>query len=137
MARNPLPRSNFGTASLVERRDSLPDVELEEGLSADVDIQDESIIQAPGLDIELEEDGGVVINFDPSDISPGSSDFHANLAEDLSDRAASRISSDLIGCNASIACRSGNAVPGAGFFRTPAFGRSRPYPGHGQADPGN
>ena len=96
MARNPLPRSNFGTASLVERRDSLPDVELEEGLSADVDIQDESIIQAPGLDIELEEDGGVVINFDPSDISPGSSDFHANLAEDLSDRAASRISSDLI-----------------------------------------
>ena len=96
MARNPLPRSNFGTASLVDRRDSLPEVELEEGLSADVDIQDESIIQAPGMDIELEEDGSVVINFDPSDSSPVSSDFYANLAEDLSDRAASRISSDLI-----------------------------------------
>ena len=36
MARNPLPRSYFGTASLVERRDSLPPVALDEGNEAEV-----------------------------------------------------------------------------------------------------
>ena len=42
----------------MERRDSLPSVELEEGPAADVDIEDETLIQAPGLNIELEDDGG-------------------------------------------------------------------------------
>lgn len=96
MARTPLPRSNFGTASLVERRDELPSVELDVGPSADVAVEDETIIQAPGLNIELEDDGGVVIDFDPLAVVSGSSDFNDNLAEALSDRASSRISSDLI-----------------------------------------
>lgn len=96
MARTPLPRSSFGTASLVERRDELPSVELDVGPSADVAVEDETIIQAPGLNIELEDDGGVVIDFDPLAVVSGSSDFNDNLAEALSDRASSRISSDLI-----------------------------------------
>ena len=35
MARNPLPRSNFGTASLVERRNEIPPVVLGEGDGAE------------------------------------------------------------------------------------------------------
>ena len=65
MARNPLPRSNFGTASLIERRNEIPPVELEEGSDAEVFLDDASIIEAPGLNIELEDDGGVVVDFDP------------------------------------------------------------------------
>ncbi len=80
----------------MERRDSLPSVELEEGPAADVDIEDETLIQAPGLNIELEDDGGVVIDFDPSEAMAGPTGFSENLAETLSDRAASRISSDLL-----------------------------------------
>ena len=56
MARNPLPRSNFGTASLVERRDSLPPVALDEGNEAEVVIEGDAVIEAPGLSIELEDD---------------------------------------------------------------------------------
>ena len=65
MARNPLPRSNFGTASLVERRDAIPDVDLEEGPDAEVEVEDVAVIEAPGLNIELEDDGGVVVDFEP------------------------------------------------------------------------
>ena len=80
----------------MERRDSLPSVELEEGPAADVDIEDETLIQAPGLNIELEDDGGVVIDFDPSEAMAGPTGLSENLAETLSDRAAGRISSDLL-----------------------------------------
>ena len=45
MARNPLPRSNFGTASLVERRDEIPLVDLEEGSETEVAVEDASVIE--------------------------------------------------------------------------------------------
>jgi hypothetical protein len=96
MARPPLPRSNFGTSSLVERRDALPPVELEEGPEVDVDVIDETIIAAPGLNIELEDDGGVVVDFDPRAAGPETDDFYDNLAELLDDRASSSISSELM-----------------------------------------
>ena len=96
MARPPLPRSNFGTSSLVERRDALPPVELEEGPEVDIDVIDETVIAAPGLNIELEDDGGVVVDFDPRAAGPETEDFYDNLADLLDDRASSRISSELL-----------------------------------------
>jgi hypothetical protein len=96
MARPPLPRSNFGTSSLVERRDAIPPVELEEGPEVDVDVIDETIIAAPGLNIELEDDGGVVVDFDPRAAGPETEDFYDNLADLLDDRVSSRISSELM-----------------------------------------
>jgi hypothetical protein len=96
MAKAPLPRSNFGTASLVERRNDIPPVELEEGPDAEISVKDDTIIEAPGLNIELEEDGGVVVDFNPSMSAPSSGDFYDNLAEELSDSAASKITSELL-----------------------------------------
>ena len=96
MARPPLPRSNFGTSSLVERRDAIPPVELEEGPEVDIDVIDETVIAAPGLNIELEDDGGVVVDFDPRAAGPETEDFYDNLADLLDDRASSRISSELL-----------------------------------------
>ena len=96
MARNPLPRSNFGTASLVERRDEIPPVELEEGAGAEIPLEDDTVIEAPGLSIELEDDGGVVVDFEPFMSSPDTGDFYDNLADTLPDGASSRISYDLM-----------------------------------------
>ena len=96
MAKNPLPRSNFGTASLVERKDEIPPVELEEGPDAEVPVEDDTLIEAPGLSIELEDDGGVVVDFDPRASSSDTGNFYDNLAENLSDMSSSRISSDLM-----------------------------------------
>ena len=96
MARNPLPRSNFGTASLVERRDAIPDVDLEEGPDAEVEVEDAAVIEAPGLNIELEDDGGVVVDFEPLMSRPDDGGFYENLAENLSDAAMSRVASELL-----------------------------------------
>ena len=96
MAPPSLPRSNFGTASLVERKDAIPLVELDEDNGAEVAVEDTSVIQEPGLNIELEEDGGVVVDFDPRAETSDSGDFFANLAEDVEDRELARISSDLL-----------------------------------------
>jgi len=96
MARNPLPRSNFGTASLVERRDGIPLVDLEEGPGAEVLLGDANIIETPDLSIELEDDGGVIVDFDPLVGRSETGGFYDNLAEDLADNVSSRIASDLL-----------------------------------------
>ena len=96
MARPPLPRSNFGTSSLVERRDAIPPVELEEGPEVDVDVADETVIETPDVNIELEDDGGVVVDFDPRMAGPETGDFYDNLAEMLDDRVSSSIASELL-----------------------------------------
>jgi len=96
MARNPLPRSNFGTASLVERRNDIPPVDLEAGPDAEVLLEDTSIIETPDLSIELEDDGGVVVDFDPFAGRPEGGGFYDNLAEELADNVATRIATDLL-----------------------------------------
>ena len=96
MARNPLPRSNFGTASLIERRNEIPPVELEEGLDAEVSFDDDSMIETPGLNIELEDDGGVIVDFDPRMDQVSSAGFYDNLAEEVDTGVLSRIASDLL-----------------------------------------
>ena len=96
MAPPNLPRSNFGTASLVERKNEIPPVELDEDKGAEVSIEQETVLEAPGLNIEMEEDGGVVVDFDPRAERPDNGDFSANLAEEVEDSELSRISSDLL-----------------------------------------
>jgi hypothetical protein len=98
MARNPLPRSNFGTSSLVERRDALPQVELdlEDAQGVEITVEDEALVEDPELKIEFEEDGGVVIDFDPVMSAPDTGDFYANLVDNLDDSVVSRMSSQLV-----------------------------------------
>ena len=96
MAPPNLPRSNFGTASLVERKNEIPPVELDEDQGAEVAVEDTTIIEAPGLNIEMEDDGGVVVDFDPRAVRQDSGDFYANLAQDISDQELSKISSNLV-----------------------------------------
>ena len=98
MAQNPLPRSNFGTSSLVERRNQIPPVELdvEEGQGAVVPVEGDVVIEAPGLTVEMEEDGGVVVDFDPQPTAHGSGEFYDNLAEEISDTDLSSIASTVL-----------------------------------------
>ena len=96
MAPPNLPRSNFGTASLVERKNEIPPVELGEDKGAEVPLENATVIEAPGLNIEMEDDGGVVVDFDPRAARPDNEDFSANLAEEVEDSELSRISSDLL-----------------------------------------
>jgi len=96
MADQGLPRSNFGTASLVERRDALPPVELDVEEGAEVSVEEEGVIEGPDIDIQVEEDGGVVVDFDPSAKSSEEGDFYSNLAEVLEDGELSKISSSLL-----------------------------------------
>jgi len=96
MADQGLPRSNFGTASLVERRDALPPVELDVEEGAEVSVEEEGVIEGPDIDIQVEEDGGVVVDFDPSAKPSEEGDFYSNLAEVLEDGELSKISSSLL-----------------------------------------
>ena len=51
------------------------------------------------VDIEIlpEEDGGVVVDFEPQDQRGQNDDFYANLAEEMPDRELGRIASELLG----------------------------------------
>ena len=49
------------------------------------------------IEITPEEDGGVIIDFDPSDQRGENQEFDANLAEEIPDRELGRISSELLG----------------------------------------
>ena len=51
-----------------------------------------------GLDIQIEEDGGVVIDFDPfSAMGVDEGDFYRNLAEDMDQTELGTLSSTLLG----------------------------------------
>jgi hypothetical protein len=49
------------------------------------------------IEITPEDDGGVIVDFDPSDQRGDNLEFNANLAEEIPDRELGRISSDLLG----------------------------------------
>jgi len=49
------------------------------------------------IEITPEDDGGVIIDFDPSDQRGENQEFDANLAEEIPDRELGRISSELLG----------------------------------------
>ena len=80
--------------SLVENQN--PQIDQEE-LMAEVEIEAPGTLQMPaesGFDIEIEEDGGAVIDFDPSMDMPDTG-FYANLAEDLDERILGSVASEL------------------------------------------
>ena len=97
MAREPI-------AGMVES--AIPSQLDPEDLAAEVELElpgsQESVAfegVAEGMDIEIvpEDDGGVVIDFDPQDQRGKNDDFYANLAEEMPDRELGRIASELLG----------------------------------------
>ena len=52
---------------------------------------------APEIEIIADDDGSVIVDFDPGDMRGEGDNFYANLAEEMPDRELSRIASDLIG----------------------------------------
>ena len=78
-----------------------------EDLAAEVELEapgsmDDNVVafegMAEGMDIEImpEEDGGVTVDFEPSDQRGENDDFYANLAEEMPDRELGRIASELL-----------------------------------------
>ena len=64
----------------------------------DVEITDSlEDLSSPDVEVTLEDDGGVVVDFDPNAGSEQGGEFDDNLAEDLSDTVLGRISSELTG----------------------------------------
>jgi chaperonin GroES len=88
------------TVSLIERitdnpigEDAIADIEIEQPFS----FSENQAVLPEGIDIQMTEDGGVVIDLDPQASSRmGSTDFFANLAEELSDQELGSISSELM-----------------------------------------
>ena len=80
--------------SLVENQN--PQIEQEE-LMAEVEIEAPGSLQMPvesEFDIQISEDGGAIVDFEPSTDMPDSG-FYANLAEDLDDRTLGAVASEL------------------------------------------
>ena len=80
--------------SLVENQN--PQIEQEE-LMAEVEIEAPGSLQMPvesEFDIQISEDGGAIVDFEPSTDMPDSG-FYANLAEDLDDRVLGSLASEL------------------------------------------
>ena len=93
MARKPIGGlMDNNVPSQLDPEDLAAEVELEIPGSMD------NIVAFEGMDIEMtpEEDGGVTIDFDPSDQRGESDDFYANLAEEMPDRELSRIAGELL-----------------------------------------
>ena len=83
--------------SQLDLEDLAAEVELELPDSSNVVVAEIEAADVGSIEIKPEEDGGVIIDFDPQDQRGASTDFYANLAEEIPDRELSRISSDLLG----------------------------------------
>ena len=83
--------------SQLDPDDLAAEVEIELPDSANVVMADIEAEDVGSIEISPEDDGGVVIDFDPQDQRGVSEDFYANLAEEMPDRELARISSDLLG----------------------------------------
>ena len=93
MAREPI-------ASLMDKVPSQLD---QNELQAEIDIElpeamnDDMMEASPEVEVILEDDGGVVVDFDPNAGSDQEGEFNDNLAEELSDTVLGRISGELTG----------------------------------------
>ena len=83
--------------SQLDTDDLAAEVELELPDSSNVVMADIEATDVGSIEISPEDDGGVIIDFDPQDQRGVSQDFYANLAEEIPDRELARISSDLLG----------------------------------------
>ena len=83
--------------------DKVPSQLDEEELKAEVDVEIpeamdvEALAEDTEIEVIPEEDGSVVVDFDPREEKPEQGDFYANLAEELSDADLGRISGELTG----------------------------------------
>ena len=88
-------------ASLVDRLRDDPDVlaiQDDVDLAAENGIGSAKDIFPEGIEIEMDEEGGATIDFDPmAENMPDEGDFYRNLAEDMDRGQLGRISNDLIG----------------------------------------
>ena len=82
--------------SQLDEADLRAEIELELPGSTDDDIIPISDDIAPSIEITMEEDGGVEVDFEPQDQRGKSDDFYANLAEEMPDRELGRIASELL-----------------------------------------
>ena len=80
--------------SQIDREDIAAEIVLEVPNS---DVMMATEVDSDGIEITAEEDGSVVVDFDPQDQRGTNDDFHANLAEEIPDRELARISSELLG----------------------------------------
>ena len=83
--------------SQLDPDDLAAEVEIELPDSANVVMADIEAEDVGSIEISPEDDGGVIIDFDPQDQRGVNEDFYANLAEEMPDRELARISSDLLG----------------------------------------
>ena len=84
--------------SQMDMEDMAAELELAIPDSSDNDVM--AMIQAEDvgeIEITSEDDGGVIIDFDPTDQRGDNVEFDANLAEEMPERELSRISSELLG----------------------------------------
>ena len=88
------------TASFVERENDDPQIE---GLSDDLDIEMPGsrisrMEYSEGIEVEEEDDGGVVVDFDPEAAKADrEEDFYENLAENMDDGDLGMVANDLLG----------------------------------------
>ena len=82
--------------SQLDEADLRAEIELELPGSMDADIIPISDDITPSIEITMEEDGGVEVDFEPQDQRGKSDDFYANLAEEMPDRELGRIASELL-----------------------------------------
>ena len=93
MAREPFP------VSLVERQNDAPNlIEIEEDVEFAVPGAFSTVLDdvPEEIEIEIEEDGGALVDFDPQDARGDEEDFNANLAEFLDDGELGGLSNELM-----------------------------------------
>ena len=88
-----------GIPSQLDPEDLAAEVELEVPGSMEPIAMVDMDVEAENMDIEItaEDDGGVTIDFEPTDQRGTSDDFYSNLAEEMPDRELGRIAGELLG----------------------------------------
>ena len=79
----------------LDEEDLRAEIELELPMSQETEVLAVAGGEAPEIEITAEEDGGVVIDFDPNADKGDDTDFYGNLAENMSDSELGRIAGEL------------------------------------------
>jgi len=87
-----------GIPSQLDPEELAAEVELEVPGSMEPMATLDMDVEAENMDIEItaEDDGGVTVDFEPTDQRGTSDDFYANLAEEMPDRELGRIAGELL-----------------------------------------
>jgi hypothetical protein len=97
MAREPIAGMvDRNVPSQLDENDLAAEMEIEVPGSMDNVLAFEGMAEGMDIEISPEDDGGVTVDFDPSDQRGENEDFYANLAEEMPDRELSRIAGELL-----------------------------------------